>query len=235
MVATRMPTRHGLLTAVGYAAGPTGDGHLALVAGMGADGRVADGEDVLVRIHSECLTGDVLGSSRCDCGPQLDASIEQIATVGRGVLVYLRGHEGRGIGLLAKLQAYALQDQGLDTVDANIELGLPVDARDYRAAADILTDLGVRSALLLTNNPVKEDAMRRNGIHVSARVPLVVGHGPENLRYLATKRDRMGHYLFQLHPGGRSVDESVRSPSAISIGTPATARPRPGATLNITG
>src|SRR3712207_3700952 len=192
---TRMPTRHGVLTAIGYADGSHDDGHLALVAGLGSDGRMPEGDDVLVRVHSECLTGEVLASSRCDCGPQLDASIAQIVAAGRGVVVYLRGHEGRGIGLLSKLQAYALQDRGLDTVDANTELGLPVDAREYVAAADILSDLGVRSVRLLTNNPAKVEALDRHGIEVSERVPLVVGAHPENLRYLAAKRDRMGHHL----------------------------------------
>src|SRR5690242_14500034 len=174
VVATRMPTAHGVLTAVGYADGADGDGHLALVAGLGSDGRIPDGEDVLVRVHSECLTGEALGSHRCDCGPQLDASIEQIAAAGRGVVVYLRGHEGRGIGLLAKLQAYALQDRGLDTVDANTQLGLPADAREYVAAVDILADLGVRSVRLLTNNPAKVEALERHGIEVAERIPLVV-------------------------------------------------------------
>jgi 3,4-dihydroxy 2-butanone 4-phosphate synthase/GTP cyclohydrolase II len=205
VVTTRMPTRHGVLTAVGYADQLHGEGHLALVAGLAADGRIPDGEEVgdevLVRIHSECLTGEALGSSRCDCGPQLDASIEQITTAGRGVVVYLRGQEGRGIGLLAKLQAYALQDQGRDTVEANVELGLPVDARDYRAAADILTDLGVRSVRLLTNNPAKVASLRRHGIEVAARLPLVVGVHPDNIRYLGTKRERMGHHFLEALPG----------------------------------
>ena len=223
VVTARMPTRHGVLTAVGYADQQGREGHLALVAGLDAEGRFPDGEDVLVRVHSECLTGEVLGSSRCDCGPQLDASIEQIATAGRGVVVYLRGHEGRGIGLLAKLQAYALQDQGLDTVDANTELGLPVDAREYRAAADILTDLGVVSIRLLTNNPTKVEAMRRHGLDVTARLPLVVGIGPENSRYLATKRDRLGHHLVELVTsdlaGGLAGGETARLPSGTSGGT----------------
>jgi 3,4-dihydroxy 2-butanone 4-phosphate synthase/GTP cyclohydrolase II len=215
-----MPTRHGVLTAVGYADQLDGEGHLALVAGLDASGRLPDGDDVLVRVHSECLTGEVLGSSRCDCGPQLDASIQQIATAGRGVVVYLRGHEGRGIGLLAKLQAYALQDRGLDTVDANVRLGLPVDAREYRAAADILSDLGVRSVLLLTNNPAKVEALRRHGVEISSRLPLVVGAHPENVRYLGTKRDRMGHHLVEAIAGGAAGGEPPRRPSGTFGGSP---------------
>jgi 3,4-dihydroxy 2-butanone 4-phosphate synthase/GTP cyclohydrolase II len=220
VVATRMPTRHGVLTAVGYADDLDGEGHLALVAGLDASGRLPDGDDVLVRVHSECLTGEVLGSSRCDCGPQLDASIQQIAAAGRGVVVYLRGHEGRGIGLLAKLQAYALQDQGLDTVDANVQLGLPVDAREYRAAADILSDLGVRSVLLLTNNPAKVEALRRHGVQIAARLPLVVGTHAENIRYLGTKRDRMGHHLVESIAGGAADGEPLRLLSGTFGGSP---------------
>jgi len=227
VVATRMPTRHGVLTAIGYADGTNGDGHLALVAGLGSDGRMPSGDAVLVRVHSECLTGEVLASSRCDCGPQLDASIAQIVAAGRGVIVYLRGHEGRGIGLLSKLQAYALQDQGLDTVDANTELGLPVDARGYTAAADILSDLGVRSVRLLTNNPAKVEALDRHGIEVSERIPLLVGAHPENLRYLAAKRDRMGHHLVG------SVGASVRPPSGASLAPPAPTWSRPSDTTPI--
>ncbi|MFC5998403.1 bifunctional 3,4-dihydroxy-2-butanone-4-phosphate synthase/GTP cyclohydrolase II [Quadrisphaera sp. GCM10027208] len=192
---TRLPTRHGEFTAVGYADRVDGSEHLALVAGDLVDGRLADGRDVLVRVHSECLTGDVLGSQRCDCGPQLDAALAEVARTGRGVVVYLRGHEGRGIGLLAKLRAYALQDAGLDTVDANLELGLPADAREYAAAAQVLADLGVRSVRLLTNNPDKVAGLRRYGVEVTERVGLTVGVRPENIDYLRTKRDRMGHDL----------------------------------------
>lgn len=192
---TRLPTRHGEFTAVGYADRVDGSEHLALVAGDLAEGRLVDGRDVLVRVHSECLTGDVLGSQRCDCGPQLDAALAEVARTGRGVVVYLRGHEGRGIGLLAKLRAYALQDAGLDTVDANLELGLPADAREYAAAAQVLADLGVRSVRLLTNNPDKVAGLRRYGVEVTERVGLTVGVRPENIDYLRTKRDRMGHDL----------------------------------------
>lgn len=220
VVTTRMPTRHGDLTAVGYADHGDGEGHVALVAGLGPDGRLADSDDVLVRVHSECLTGEVLGSSRCDCGPQLDASIEQVVAEGRGVVVYLRGHEGRGIGLLAKLQAYALQDGGLDTVDANIELGLPIDSREYRAAAEIITDVGARTVRLLTNNPEKVAAMARYGIEVSAREPLVVGIHPENVRYLGAKQDRLGHHLVESVAGSLVPVECTRSP----VGTTPTRR-----------
>jgi 3,4-dihydroxy 2-butanone 4-phosphate synthase/GTP cyclohydrolase II len=224
-----MPTRHGVLTAVGYADRWLGEGHLALVAGLTPEGRIPEGDEVLVRIHSECLTGEALGSSRCDCGPQLDASIEQIATAGRGVVVYLRGQEGRGIGLLAKLQAYALQDEGLDTVDANVELGLPIDAREYRAAADILRDLGVRTVRLLTNNPAKVWALRRHGIDVAARVPLVVGVHPDNIRYLGTKHERMGHHLTEVMANGTPSGEPRRLPSGTWGRAPAPTWSRPGA------
>src|SRR5690606_20556835 len=142
-----------------------------LVAGDLVDGRLTDGEDVLVRLHSECLTGDVFGSLRCDCGEQLKASMRRIAEEGRGVVVYLRGHEGRGIGLVHKLRAYRLQEIGRDTLDANLELGLPADARDYGAGAQMLADLGVRSLRLLTNNPDKTSALTRHGLKVLGREP----------------------------------------------------------------
>ncbi|MCO5556181.1 hypothetical protein L7F22_009725 [Adiantum nelumboides] len=154
-----------------------------------------DGEDVLVRVHSECLTGDVLGSLRCDCGPQLDAALEAVAKEGRGVVLYMRGHEGRGIGLLHKLQAYQLQEAGADTVDANLAMGLPADARDYGIGAQILADLGVNSMRLLTNNPDKRAGLEGYGLRVIGRVPMPVRATPQNLRYLRTKRDRMGHDL----------------------------------------
>jgi 3,4-dihydroxy 2-butanone 4-phosphate synthase/GTP cyclohydrolase II len=150
---------------------------------------------VLTRVHSECLTGDVFGSSRCDCGPQLDEALDRIVQEGRGVVVYLRGHEGRGIGLVAKLQAYQLQDGGRDTVDANLDLGLPADARHYGAATQILRDLGVRSVRLLTNNPDKVSSLTEYGVPVVERVPLAVRPNDHNLAYLLTKRDRMGHQL----------------------------------------
>ncbi|SOD61195.1 3,4-dihydroxy 2-butanone 4-phosphate synthase / GTP cyclohydrolase II [Streptomyces zhaozhouensis] len=192
---TSLPTAHGAFRAHGYRAAADGVEHLALVAGD-----LGDGEDVLVRVHSECLTGDIFGSQRCDCGPQLTASMERLTEEGRGVLLYLRGHEGRGIGLLSKLRAYELQEHGRDTLDANLELGLPADARDYAVGARILADLGVRSLRLMTNNPDKAEALTRHGLRVKARLPLPVSPGEHNLRYLRTKRDRMGHDLPWLDP-----------------------------------
>lgn len=191
VVETRLPTEHGVFTAVGYRTEADNGEHVALVFG-----EIGDGEDVLVRVHSECLTGDVFGSRRCDCGPQLDAALERVAAAGRGVVLYMRGHEGRGIGLLHKLQAYQLQDRGLDTVDANLELGLPADARDYGTGAQILAELGVRSMRLLTNNPAKRAGLEGYGLRVTGREALPVRLHPENVHYLRTKRDRMGH-LFE--------------------------------------
>ncbi|AEV87336.1 3,4-dihydroxy-2-butanone 4-phosphate synthase [Actinoplanes sp. SE50] len=191
VVETVLPTEHGVFTAVGYRTQADNGEHVALVYGD-----LSDGEDVLVRVHSECLTGDVFGSRRCDCGPQLDAALERVAAAGRGVVLYMRGHEGRGIGLLHKLQAYQLQDRGFDTVDANLELGLPADARDYGTGAQILCDLGVRSMRLLTNNPAKRAGLEGYGLRVIGREELPVRLHPENVRYLRTKRDRMGH-LFE--------------------------------------
>ncbi|MFJ9446838.1 bifunctional 3,4-dihydroxy-2-butanone-4-phosphate synthase/GTP cyclohydrolase II [Kitasatospora sp. NPDC101235] len=194
--ATALPTAHGEFTAVGYRGTIDGVEHLALVAGgLDAEGRLPDGEDVLVRVHSECLTGDVFGSLRCDCGPQLEASLQRVAEAGRGVVLYLRGHEGRGIGLAHKLRAYELQEQGRDTVDANLDLGLPADARDYSIAAQMLVDLGVRSLTLLTNNPQKLTALTEHGLKVTGREAVEIAPGEHNLRYLRTKRDRMGHDL----------------------------------------
>ncbi|MEV8018517.1 bifunctional 3,4-dihydroxy-2-butanone-4-phosphate synthase/GTP cyclohydrolase II [Streptomyces sp. NPDC086554] len=186
----RLPTAFGEFTAYGYRSTVDGVEHVALV-----HGEIGEGDDVLVRIHSECLTGDVFHSLRCDCGPQLEASMRRITDEGRGVVVYLRGHEGRGIGLLSKLRAYELQERGSDTLDANLELGLPADARDYGAGARILDDLGVRSLRLMTNNPDKTDAVVRHGLKVTGREPMAVHAGEHNLRYLRTKRDRMGHDL----------------------------------------
>ncbi|MEU8242796.1 bifunctional 3,4-dihydroxy-2-butanone-4-phosphate synthase/GTP cyclohydrolase II [Actinoplanes missouriensis] len=191
VVETRLPTEHGDFTAIGYRTEADNGEHVALVFG-----EIGDGEDVLVRVHSECLTGDVFGSKRCDCGPQLDAALERVAAAGRGVVLYMRGHEGRGIGLLHKLQAYQLQDRGLDTVDANLELGLPADARDYGTGAQILAELGIRSMRLLTNNPAKRAGLEGYGLRVTGRESLPVRLHPENVRYLRTKRDRMGH-LFE--------------------------------------
>ncbi|MFF5779731.1 bifunctional 3,4-dihydroxy-2-butanone-4-phosphate synthase/GTP cyclohydrolase II [Streptomyces virginiae] len=185
-----LPTTFGEFTAYGYRSTVDGVEHVALV-----HGEIGDGTDMLVRMHSECLTGDIFASQRCDCGPQLHASMERIRTDGRGIVVYLRGHEGRGIGLLSKLRAYELQERGRDTLDANLELGLPADARDYGAGAQILADLGVHSVRLMTNNPEKSDALVRHGIEVTSRESMPMEAGEHNLRYLRTKRDRMGHDL----------------------------------------
>lgn len=185
-----LPTEHGEFRAIGYRDSLDGLEHLALVFGD-----IADGDDVLVRVHSECLTGDAFGSLRCDCGPQLDAALAAVAAAGRGVIVYLRGHEGRGIGLLAKLRAYELQDQGADTVDANLLLGLPADAREYGTSAQILSDLGVKSMRLLTNNPAKLAGLDGYGLTILERVPLEVAPNLHNLRYLQTKAARMGHQI----------------------------------------
>jgi 3,4-dihydroxy 2-butanone 4-phosphate synthase/GTP cyclohydrolase II len=190
---TRLPNAYGLWQAFGYRHDIDGTEYLALVLGD-----VADGADVLTRLHSECLTGDVFGSLRCDCGAQLESAMQVIAAEGRGVVLYLRGHEGRGIGLLSKLQAYELQDAGADTVDANTELGLPADAREYSAGAHMLADLGVRSVRLLTNNPAKVSGLASGGVDIAARIPLATAVNPYNLRYLATKRDKLGHQISDL-------------------------------------
>jgi 3,4-dihydroxy 2-butanone 4-phosphate synthase / GTP cyclohydrolase II len=161
--------------------------HVALTVGA-----IDDGRPVLVRVHSECLTGDVLGSSRCDCGEQLEDSLRFLQEQGRGILLYLR-QEGRGIGLANKISAYALQEQGLDTVEANLALGLPEDVREYRVAAEMLLDLGVWRVHLLTNNPAKIEGLERYGVEVVERIPLGMAPNPSNLGYLRTKREKMGH------------------------------------------
>jgi len=189
----RLPTRYGQFQVHGYRSNADGAEQIALVYGD-----LGDGRDVLVRVHSECLTGDVFGSLRCDCGPQLQAALQRVAGEGRGVVLYVRGHEGRGIGLLDKLRAYQLQDEGADTVDANLLLGLPADARDYGTGAQVLYDLGVRTMRLLTNNPAKRAGLEGYGLEVVGRVPLASQPHPENVRYLRTKRDRMGHLLDEL-------------------------------------
>jgi 3,4-dihydroxy 2-butanone 4-phosphate synthase/GTP cyclohydrolase II len=186
----RVPLRYGEFIAHGYASTYDNREHVAFVFG-----EIGNGEDVLVRVHSECLTGDVFGSLRCDCGPQLDAALAAVAREGRGVVLYMRGHEGRGIGLMHKLQAYQLQDAGRDTVDANLDLGLPADARDYGTGAQILVDLGVRTMRLLSNNPAKRAGLEGYGLAVIGSVPLPTHANPENYRYLQTKKDRMGHEL----------------------------------------
>jgi 3,4-dihydroxy 2-butanone 4-phosphate synthase / GTP cyclohydrolase II len=165
--------------------------HVALISGF-EPGTVRDDEAILVRLHSECLTGDVFGSRRCDCGEQLEDSMRILREQGRGVLLYLR-QEGRGIGLANKISAYALQEEGLDTVQANLALGLPEDGRDYRVAAEMLLDLGVHRAALLTNNPAKIEGLRSHGIEVVERLPVQVEPNPFNLRYLRTKKEKLGH------------------------------------------
>jgi 3,4-dihydroxy 2-butanone 4-phosphate synthase/GTP cyclohydrolase II len=187
---TKLPTQHGDFQAYGYRSVLDGQEIIAMVVGD-----LGEGHDVLVRVHSECLTGDVFGSQRCDCGPQLDAALEAVAEEGRGIVLYVRGHEGRGIGLLHKLQAYQLQDDGRDTVDANLELGLPADSRDYGTGAQVLADLGVHSMRLLTNNPAKRAGLEGYGLTITERVPLPITPTQHNLAYLRTKRDRMGHDL----------------------------------------
>lgn len=188
----RIPTAFGTFTAIAYESFD-GRTHVALV-----KGDVASRKDVLVRVHSECFTGDVLGSIRCDCGLQLAEAMRRIDEEGTGVVVYIRGHEGRGIGLRHKLEAYALQDGGLDTVQANIELGFSPDARDYGVGAQILVDLGISQMRLLTNNPVKRAGLEGYGLDIVERVPLQSDPNPENIRYLETKREKLGHLLDHL-------------------------------------
>ncbi|MDP9404147.1 MAG: bifunctional 3,4-dihydroxy-2-butanone-4-phosphate synthase/GTP cyclohydrolase II [Actinomycetota bacterium] len=186
----RIPTSYGDFTCYAYESVINGDQHVAFVKGA-----VQGESNVLVRVHSECLTGDVFGSMRCDCGWQLAAALERVAEEGLGVVVYLRGHEGRGIGLAHKLAAYALQEQGRDTVDANLDLGLPVDSREYGIGAQILVDLGITTMRYLTNNPAKYGGLEGFGLEMVERVPLESKPNSHNHSYLRTKRDRMGHYL----------------------------------------
>ncbi len=186
-VETNIPTRHGSFRFRAYRDRMTGADHLAIISGHPQNG-------ALLRVHSECLTGEVFGSLKCECGPQLDAALGQIKAEG-GVVIYMRGHEGRGIGLVNKLKAYQLQDEGLDTLDANLALGFPADGRDYSAAVAILEDLGLSEVRVITNNPEKLRQLRARGITVTEQVPLVVGVGTFNEGYLGAKRDRMGHLL----------------------------------------
>ncbi len=192
----RIPTEYGDFTCVVFESVLDGEHHLALVRG-----EVEGQANVLVRVHSECLTGDVFGSLRCDCGTQLRAGLERIAAEGRGVVVYLRGHEGRGIGLAHKLRAYNLQERGRDTVDANTELGLPVDSRQYGIGAQILVDLGVTTMRVLTNNPAKYGGLEGFGLDIVERIALPPTVNSENIDYLRAKRDRMGHDLPDLESG----------------------------------
>jgi len=194
VVSARLPTEFGDFRAIAYRSELDGTEHLALATGDAtAAGRAERG--VLVRVHSECLTGDILGSLRCDCGTQLGQAMRAIAEEGCGVVVYLRGHEGRGIGLAHKIAAYALQEQGLDTVEANLAQGLLADARDYAPGADILTDLGAYRVRLITNNPAKCAGLRTHGLTIVDRVPIPAITNPHNVRYLHTKQTRMGHNL----------------------------------------
>ncbi|MBU6489357.1 MAG: GTP cyclohydrolase II [Burkholderiales bacterium] len=185
-----LPTRYGTFTSYAFRVSAGDAEHLALVMGD-----VSGQASVLTRLHSECLTGDVLGSYRCDCGEQLDLALRYIAAEGRGVLLYLRGHEGRGIGLSNKIRAYALQEQGLDTVEANLELGLPDDAREYDSAVAILRELNVASVRLMSNNPKKFDTLAKHGIPVCERVALAIPVRDENERYIRTKQVKFGHYF----------------------------------------
>jgi 3,4-dihydroxy 2-butanone 4-phosphate synthase/GTP cyclohydrolase II len=198
----RIPTEHGTFAAIAYRSLLDGVEHIAFVMGD-----IDPHESMLVRVHSECLTGDVLGSLRCDCGPQLDAALQRVAAEGRGVIVYLRGQEGRGIGLGHKLRAYGLQDAGADTIEANLALGLPVDSRDYGVGAQILTDLGVTSMRLMTNNPAKYTGLASYGLQITERVPIVIEPNPENVRYLTTKEQRMGHQLRAVD-GSNALDDA---------------------------
>src|SRR5437588_3639434 len=200
VVATRLPTAFGEFVAVGYRSRVDNKHHVALV-----KGDVEGAEDVLVRVHSECLTGDVFHSLRCDCGEQLDSALSMIEREGCGVLLYL-SQEGRGIGLLNKLRAYRLQEEGLDTVDANLKLGLPADLRDYGIGAQILSDLGLTSIRILTNNPKKIVGMEGYGLSVTDQIPIQHVPNPHNQAYLRAKRDRLGHTL---HHQGLDLDEEM--------------------------
>lgn len=196
-VETTIPTTHGRFRVRAYRDRMTGADHLAIVAGTPQNG-------TLLRVHSECLTGEILGSEKCECGPQLDTALDRIQAEG-GIVIYMRGHEGRGIGLVNKLKAYRLQEDGLDTIDANLALGFPADGRDYGAAVAILEDLGISAVRVITNNPDKLRQLKERGITVLEQVPLVVGVGEFNAGYLEAKRDRMGHLL----PATTQLDAAI--------------------------
>jgi len=208
-VETTIPTVHGSFTVRAYRDNSTGADHVAFIA-PGTLDHTGDGP-TLVRVHSECLTGEAFGSLKCECGPQLDAALDTIQRDG-GAVIYLRGHEGRGIGLINKLRAYRLQEDGLDTLDANLALGLPADSRDYGAAVGILKDLGISTVSLLSNNPEKKRQLEERGVIVGDLVPLVVGVGANNEGYLETKRDRMGHQL----PSTAVLDEARLTTKGLS-------------------
>jgi 3,4-dihydroxy 2-butanone 4-phosphate synthase/GTP cyclohydrolase II len=197
-----IPTPHGEFRSIAYESVVDGRTHVALVTGD-----IGEGADVLTRVHSECLTGDVFGSLRCDCGEQLDRAMELIGREGRGVILYIRGHEGRAIGITHKLRAYELQDRGRDTVEANIELGFPADQRDYGIGAQILYDLGVRSMRLLTNNPEKRAGLEGHGLTIKERLPLQTDPTPQNVGYLRAKREKLGHLLDLPDAEGPGIDE----------------------------
>lgn len=201
VAASKLPTPFGEFTMHGFLDEASGKEHVALTMGD-----VADGQPVLGRLHSECLTGDALFSQRCDCGAQLEAALRAIASEGRGVLLYLR-QEGRGIGLLNKIRAYALQDQGADTVEANERLGFAADQRDYAMCQPMLDHLGIRSVRLMTNNPRKLKALQGYGITLAERVPLFSGHNRHNAHYLATKADKLGHLLGNQHQGELDAED----------------------------
>jgi 3,4-dihydroxy 2-butanone 4-phosphate synthase/GTP cyclohydrolase II len=196
-----IPTPHGDFRSIAYESTVDGRTHVALVTG-----EMGDGSDVLTRVHSECLTGDVFGSLRCDCGEQLDRAMELIGREGRGVILYIRGHEGRAIGITHKLRAYELQERGRDTVEANIELGFPADQRDYGIGAQILYDIGVRSMRLLTNNPEKRAGLEGHGLVIKERLPLQTDPTPQNVGYLRAKREKLGHLLDLPEADGPGID-----------------------------
>jgi 3,4-dihydroxy 2-butanone 4-phosphate synthase/GTP cyclohydrolase II len=197
-----IPTRHGEFRSIAYESSVDGRTHVALVTGD-----MGDGAEVLTRVHSECLTGDVFRSLRCDCGEQLDRAMELIGREGRGVILYIRGHEGRAIGITHKLRAYELQERGRDTVEANLELGFPADQRDYGVGAQILYDLGVRSMRLLTNNPEKRAGLEGHGLAIKERLPLQTAPTPQNVGYLRAKREKLGHLLDLPETEGPEIDE----------------------------
>ncbi len=204
----RIPTEHGEYRAVAYESSVDGRVHVAMVLGD-----VGDGERILVRVHSECLTGDVFGSLRCDCGQQLEAALRKVGEEGRGVVLYIRGHEGRAIGLTHKLRAYQLQEAGRDTVEANEDLGFPPDPRDYGIGAQILVDLGVRSMRLLTNNPAKRAGLEGYGLSIVERLPLVTEPTEENIGYLTAKREKLGHLIDNLDVAPAPAEAETAAPT----------------------